>query len=69
VTTRVRGTGLGLAIVKKIMEDHEGELMLEDREPEGARVSLIFATSEIRTPQRSGATNASTELSPVGHGA
>ena len=32
VTTRTKGTGLGLAIVKKIMEDHQGELVLEDRE-------------------------------------
>src|SRR6266566_3541666 len=33
VTTRSKGTGLGLAIVKKIMEDHRGELILEDRQP------------------------------------
>lgn len=42
VTTRAKGTGLGLAIVKKIMEDHGGELMLEDRESAGARVRLVF---------------------------
>ncbi len=42
VTTREKGTGLGLAIVKKIMEDHEGDLLLEDREGGGARVSLAF---------------------------
>ncbi|MBL8668147.1 MAG: PAS domain-containing sensor histidine kinase [Rhodospirillales bacterium] len=42
VTTRTKGTGLGLAIVKKIMEDHNGELLLEDREGGGARVSLVF---------------------------
>ena len=42
VTTRTKGTGLGLAIVKKIMEDHNGELRLEDREGGGARVSLVF---------------------------
>jgi len=40
VTTRTKGTGLGLAIVKKIMEDHGGELVLDDREGGGARVSL-----------------------------
>lgn len=30
VTRREKGTGLGLAIVKKIMEDHSGNLLLED---------------------------------------
>src|SRR5438552_6030131 len=43
VTTRSKGTGLRLAIVKKIMEDHRGELVLEDRESGGARVKLVFA--------------------------
>lgn len=43
VTTRAKGTGLGLAIVKKIMEDHGGELRLEDGEDgQGARAVLIF---------------------------
>ncbi|HEX4302372.1 MAG TPA: PAS domain-containing sensor histidine kinase [Rhizomicrobium sp.] len=53
VTTRVKGTGLGLAIVRKIMEDHGGELVLQDAGhdlPEdhkndvqhGAEVVLVF---------------------------
>jgi two-component system nitrogen regulation sensor histidine kinase NtrY len=42
VTTRVKGTGLGLAIVKKIMEDHGGDLVLEDRTEGGARAELVF---------------------------
>lgn len=42
VTTRDKGTGLGLAIVKKIMEDHRGTLVLEDRAKGGARVRLIL---------------------------
>ena len=42
VTTRAKGTGLGLAIVRKIMEDHGGELLLEDGPLGGARVSLVF---------------------------
>jgi two-component system nitrogen regulation sensor histidine kinase NtrY len=42
MTTRAKGTGLGLAIVKKIMEDHGGEVTLEDRIGGGARVSLRF---------------------------
>ncbi len=46
VTTREKGTGLGLAIVKRIMEDHEGELVLTDAlEETGARVVLKFPTT------------------------
>ena len=44
VTTRKKGTGLGLAIVAKIMEDHGGQLILENIEGGGARARLIFAT-------------------------
>ncbi|HEX9534024.1 MAG TPA: PAS domain-containing sensor histidine kinase [Stellaceae bacterium] len=69
VTTRTKGTGLGLAIVKKIMEDHHGELILEDGETEGARVSLHFAASEIRAVGRLDAADEPMELSPVSHGA
>ncbi|MCE2517545.1 MAG: PAS domain-containing sensor histidine kinase [Alphaproteobacteria bacterium] len=46
VTNREKGTGLGLAIVQKIIEDHSGELVLENTDDAdslgGARVSLIF---------------------------
>ena len=42
VTTRDKGTGLGLAIVRKIMEDHDGEVILENRTENGARISLVF---------------------------
>jgi len=42
VTTRTKGTGLGLAIVKKIMEDHGGFLLLDDRPGGGAVVRLMF---------------------------
>ncbi len=49
VTTRTKGTGLGLAIVKKIMEDHNGNLILDDRVGGGATVKLIFATESVAT--------------------
>jgi two-component system nitrogen regulation sensor histidine kinase NtrY len=56
VTTRAKGTGLGLAIVKKIMEDHGGALVLEDREGGGARIRLVFAV-ERATAAAMSATN------------
>jgi two-component system nitrogen regulation sensor histidine kinase NtrY len=54
VTTRARGTGLGLAIARKVMEDHGGELKMENRPEGGARVALIWpaaaASSGGETP-------------------
>jgi two-component system nitrogen regulation sensor histidine kinase NtrY len=59
VTTRAKGTGLGLAIVKKIMEDHAGDLYLEDAPGGGAKVSLIFPIAEPPSPQPSAETTVS----------
>lgn len=42
ITNRATGSGLGLAIVKKIIEEHFGEILLSDNEPEGAIVTLKF---------------------------
>jgi nitrogen fixation/metabolism regulation signal transduction histidine kinase len=47
VTSKPKGTGLGLAIVKKIIEEHRGNIRVENR----ARGALI----EIRLPIPSGA--------------
>ncbi|MEX2452186.1 MAG: PAS domain-containing sensor histidine kinase [Rhodospirillales bacterium] len=49
VTTRDKGTGLGLAIVKKIMEDHNGDLVLQDRPGGGAKATLLFRNADIKT--------------------
>ena len=44
VTTRKNGTGLGLAIVKKIMEDHNGEVVLNNlKNNSGVCASLVFS--------------------------
>ena len=42
VTTKQRGTGLGLAIVKKIVDEHYGELAIENRPAKGASVSILL---------------------------
>ena len=42
VTTKPRGTGLGLAIVKKIVDEHHGELAIENRLAKGASVTILL---------------------------
>ena len=43
VTTRPDGTGLGLAIVRKIIEDHRGELRIENRsDSTGTTVKIVL---------------------------
>jgi len=46
VTTKPRGTGLGLAIVKKIVDEHRGELTIENRAAKGASVSVLLPVAE-----------------------
>lgn len=47
VTHKPKGTGLGLAIVKKILEDHGGTLILDDR-PEGRGAIATLALPQLR---------------------
>ena len=47
ITNRATGSGLGLAIVKKIVEEHFGEIKLEDAPGGGAIVTLIFTPHDV----------------------
>ena len=46
VTTKPRGTGLGLAIVKKIIDEHHGELTIENRAAKGACVTVVLPAAD-----------------------
>ena len=46
VTTKPRGTGLGLAIVKKIVDEHHGELAIENRLAKGVSVSILLPVAD-----------------------
>jgi nitrogen fixation/metabolism regulation signal transduction histidine kinase len=46
VTTKPKGTGLGLAIVKKIIDEHHGTIAIENRESNGASVSISLPSEK-----------------------
>ncbi|WP_374490881.1 ATP-binding protein [Zoogloea sp.] len=46
VTTKARGTGLGLAIVKKIIDEHDGEIRLANREEGGAEIRIRLRSAQ-----------------------
>jgi two-component system nitrogen regulation sensor histidine kinase NtrY len=68
MTARERGTGLGLAIVKKIMEDHGGDLSLDDSPAGGARIRLIFPSPE-ESAETAPPANANAQQKAKAHGA
>lgn len=46
VTSKSRGTGLGLAIVKKIVDEHHGEIALNNRPEGGAEITIRFPVAQ-----------------------
>jgi two-component system nitrogen regulation sensor histidine kinase NtrY len=54
VTHKPKGTGLGLAIVKKIMEDHGGQVTLDDRPDGPGTVATLLWPSIVALPQGAG---------------
>ncbi|NQV57225.1 MAG: PAS domain-containing sensor histidine kinase [Rhodospirillales bacterium] len=71
VTTREKGTGLGLAIAKKIVEDHSGELLIENRAGGGAMVIILLSeiTGDINSGTGTDNTNEETSIEVASHGA
>ncbi len=51
VTTKAGGTGLGLAIVKKIVDEHKGQIRINNRQPRGAEVSILLPLAPGRNLQ------------------
>ncbi len=59
VTTKVHGTGLGLAIVKKMIEEHVGQIKIENNATGGASISIVLpiekavpSTNQVKAPTK-----------------
>ena len=46
VTTKAHGTGLGLAIVKKMIEEHHGQIKIENNPTGGACITIVLPTDK-----------------------
>jgi len=52
-----KGTGLGLSICYGIVKEHDGEIRLENLQPQGSRVTVelpLDVTKELSSAARSG---------------
>ena len=47
VTTKAHGTGLGLAIVKKMIEEHQGQIKIENNLTVGASITILLPINKI----------------------
>ena len=48
VTTKAHGTGLGLAIVKKMIEEHVGQIKIENNATGGACISIVLPIEKAK---------------------
>lgn len=48
VTTKVHGTGLGLAIVKKMVEEHFGQIKIENNPTGGACITIVLPLERMQ---------------------
>jgi nitrogen fixation/metabolism regulation signal transduction histidine kinase len=47
VTTKAHGTGLGLAIVKKMIEEHFGQIKIENNQTGGACITIVLPIEKV----------------------
>ena len=45
-TTKSTGTGLGMAIVQKIIEAHNGEIIVSSKEGKGTEITIYLPQSQ-----------------------
>lgn len=57
VTTKAHGTGLGLAIVKKMVDEHAGQIKIENNSSGGASVTIILPLETDHLKQKNMARN------------
>jgi hypothetical protein len=67
VTHKPKGTGLGLAIVKKIMEDHGGQVTLDDRQDGPGTVAALVWPSAVAVPADTGGKTATGQAGALEH--
>jgi two-component system nitrogen regulation sensor histidine kinase NtrY len=67
VTHKPKGTGLGLAIVKKIMEDHGGQVTLDDRPDGPGTVAALVWPSAVASSDDTGGKAATGQAGELMH--